>query len=170
MHRRCATCKFEALGDDFGYFCVNPKESNVRKNYCDKSVNHGKCWCSDLKSEEETGFEQASIGTAVEGYGETSFDPVNMVKPVADYGEALLNPIDINKQASIDPLFGNLEAAAPNDVPNRPVQMGFDQNGLLNDFKLSSNPFLSNENNDAILSSDFFLNPEFGRKRRARSN
>lgn len=170
MHRRCATCKFEAFGGDFGYFCVNPEESNVQRKYCDKNVNHGKCWCSDLKSAEETGFEQASIGTAVEADGEPSFNPASIVQPVADYGAAFLNPIDFNKQAAIDPLFGNLEAAAPNDELNGPVQTGFDQNGLSNDFKLSSNSFLGKENNNDFSSSDLFLNPASGRKKRARSN
>ena len=167
MHRRCATCKFEAFGGDLfegsggdlGFFCVNPNEEDVHKKYCDKSINHGKCWCSELKSEEETGFEQASIGTADGG---TSFDPIN-IKPAADYGEALLKPIDINNQAGLNPLFGNLEAAAPNNEPDTPVQVGFEQN----DIKLSSNSFL---NNDEIFPSDFFSNPTFGRKRRARSN
>lgn len=139
------------------------------KQYCNPAVHHGKCWCSDPKAEENTGFEQAfgtdaeiklasawtgnedaRLGTTDSFYGKPPLDP-SIARPVA--WEAPLNPIDINEQAGIDLPFRNLQASVPNsepfwqtgiqggDSPNGPMQVGLEQSGLL------SKPILSNENN-----------------------
>lgn len=193
MPRRCATCKFEAFGTgNYGKFCADPTEKKRlkmtdpkrRKQYCNPAVHHGKCWCSDSKAEENTGFEQASgtdaeiklasgstgnediqLGTTDSFYGETPLD-LSIARPVA--WEAPLNPIDINELAAIDFPFRNLQASIPKSEsfwqtgtqsggsPNRLMQAEFEQNGL------PSNPILSNENNIG-LAPDF--NSAFGRKR-----